>query len=210
MYYIVLENTKRHIKTYDYYNKSSYRASTHNQLQLDLMRKSLGKDLSIQGYGTNEMQKLVWAIEDQIYPNVNYFNPLHHFMNGHIIEVTESYEALWFKLNDTNVTKNNCRFKEIYSNLDRDYLLDLKTHIDLHQKNLSIYRDNKSIYVDFVRSCNSKKISIDEMLTKYNDKSISELKEVITYVDGLITSSVDKIEYYKKSFETYLTEHRTV
>lgn len=209
MFYIVLENTKRHIKTYDYYAKSSYRASTHNQLQLDLMRKSLGKTLNIQGYGTNQIQQLVWSIEDIIYTNVSYFNPLHRYMNGHIIEVNESYEALWFKLNDTNVTKNNCKFKEIYSDLDRDYLCEVKGNIEKYQRKYSDLRDHKGIYRDFISSCKMKQSSDDKLRSNVAD-SIESATNVFNYIDTLIDSSLNDINYYKTQFENYLEERRTL
>jgi hypothetical protein len=43
-------------------------------------------------------------------------------MNGHIIEVEETTSVLWFRLNDTNVSKNRCKLVEIYKDLDLQFI----------------------------------------------------------------------------------------
>jgi len=122
MFYLIFEYKPKHQKAaYSMWRspKPINRSSTHNQLELDVIRKSIKSRWACAGFGTADYQKKIWEVEDILYgKDTAKDNRLHHFMNGHIITVDEVQDVVWFRLNFENVSKNGCRLIEIYQDMD--------------------------------------------------------------------------------------------
>lgn len=127
MYHLVFQSDSKHKqKALSYYrrSKASNPSSTHNQFELETIRGSIKSRWELFGAGDLPFQRRVWDIEGSSLvkaPN----SQLHTYFNGHIITLENPADAMWFRLNFENVTKNGCRLVEMYKDLDTDEIIRL-------------------------------------------------------------------------------------
>jgi len=133
MYHLVFHYPDKHLAPRSYYGarRRIDRASTHNQLELDTIRGSIKSRWTVTGFGNTAFQKSIWDVESRINlaPPNGY---LYTHMCGHIITVETPADAMWFRLNHENVSKNGCRLIEMYRDLDVKEIERLYAEFDVH------------------------------------------------------------------------------
>lgn len=121
MYHLIFHSRKHQPSAYYYRQPKVNRASTHNQFELDTIRGSIKSRWELHGFGNEDFQKAIWIMEERMDIKAPPLH-LHKNMNGHIITVENSADAIWFRLNHENVSKNKCKLIEMYKDLDIEFI----------------------------------------------------------------------------------------
>ena len=215
MYHMIFHSSK-HKKTNSYWGRSSRsinRSSTHNQFELDTIRGSMKSRWELHGAGELASQKAIWQVEERQYMEAP-TGHLHKYMNGHIITVETATDAMWFRLNHENVSKNGCKMIEMYRDLDEERIqtecraiivkadeINSRVHVNsyLTQARNSVNRfvNNKEIADDPNWYNRATELGLDlEQLQEDHAKDITRLKSGATKLTNKLTE--------------YLEAHRTL
>jgi len=139
MFHLVFQNHKHRSNPY-YLNRNTNRASTHNQFELDTIRASLKSRWEVTGFGKTDFQTKIWDIESIVDSmNSNPHKYIREYFHGHIITVDSSADAIWFRLNHENVSKNGNKLVEVYADIDVEYITSLTTALTARHVEYSNY-----------------------------------------------------------------------
>ncbi len=136
MYHLIFHSKKHQPSTYYYRQPKINRGSTHNQFELDTIRGSIKSRWELHGFGTQSFQQAIWLMEERLDIKPPPMH-LHKNMNGHIITVENAADAIWFRLNHENVSKNKCSLIEIYKDLDTDFINSQYSKFAVQHKELT-------------------------------------------------------------------------
>lgn len=205
LYHMVFFNPSRHKKGYDYYNSKtqSRRRSTHNQFDLDLVRKSLRDTWTLSGFGSDAIQSAVWDFEHAIGNSVTVGNPLHKYLNGHIITVNDTERALWFRLNHENVGKYGVVMTHMYVDLDQS---EIQKYTD-EMKQLMNDRDHEIRVNSTLNDIQRNYSRLDKMNYSFNDvitKHINEVDSLLTTYSKIIDEMNTKRDNIIMQFDNYM------
>jgi hypothetical protein len=82
----------------------------HGEFDLERLRKGLGNEYKIWGYGTHKLHKGLAQLE------------LSSDFKGHIIELEDAKKAVWLRLNYDVVGHHGTEYKGLYRDIDYDYI----------------------------------------------------------------------------------------
>lgn len=124
--HLFLYKASRHEKPKSFYGSRRLVQGTYrNDFDLELIKSGIKGRYTILPHGSNPFQARLrdFGLEDEFY--------------GHIIEVPEAKNAIWFKLNYDNIGKPGTNYIGSWKNLDVEYLRQFDLEFQELQQNHS-------------------------------------------------------------------------
>lgn len=197
MFHLVFRGPK-HLTNPHYMPRKTNRGSTHNQFELDTIRASIKSRWELHGFGTLELQKSVWSVDEKKHTNSTY-SYIHKYMQGHIITVEAAADVMWFRLNYENVSKNGCKLTEIYKDLDT-------TELNAQAKYIETLHTIYNYWYQAGHNLNTSRYPLERYqssdVVQKQEKLVNKITSLISSIDEAREMHDVQLKLSQKTFET--------
>lgn len=201
--HLFLYQAARHQKASQWSTRRLSQSTIRCDFDLELLKQGIKGRYEIIGHGIHPFQKAMAKMDmsEEFY--------------GHIIQIDESKNAVWFKLNYDNIGRHVTKYMGGWKDLNAD---DLETHIARYQdlKNQSnVMKNNQMLcrsqnnYVStFFSSRNTPLHSSCDKAVKTARRYSDELTEAYAKMAQELATLTNQMDMEQEKVRTYLKEHK--